>query len=223
MWGLRRLLAGLVLGLVVGVVTTMAAPPPSVRAQESVNLVTGCNNVALAFTAGTPISQIAGQIQPPSALRSIFRFDAASARFVAFSPAVPATVNDYLVIDRRLEAVYICMTAPGLLPGGPVVVVPPVAVPISGGQRGVISAPARLVRGQSAEIVLGVGPNIACTGGINIPAGGTFRFVRVSQGSTPAGNLVIKFDVDANDDPTIAYLVINCADGQAFRLNFPVV
>lgn len=210
------------LALVLLLIAANITGPPRLNAQESVSLVAGCNNVALTFAAGTPITQIAGQIQPASALRSIFRFDAGAGRFVAFSPAVPATVNDYRVIDRRLEAVYICMNAPGLLPGGPVLVVPPVFVAPTG-QQGLISAPQRLLRGQPAEVVIGTAPTTACTGGINIPAGGAFRFISVSQGSTPTGTLVIKFDVLETDTAGYAYLAIRCADGQEIRLTFTVV
>ncbi len=40
---------------------------------------------------------------------------AAPSGFRAFSPTAPAFVNDYVVIESALEAVFICLRAPATL------------------------------------------------------------------------------------------------------------
>lgn len=207
-------------------------PRQAARAQESVSLVAGCNNVALPFASGTSIRVVAGQIQPPGALQSIFRYDAATSRWLAFSPDTPESLNDYLMVGARLEPVFICMDGPGTLTGiaaiataptpAPAPAPPPAPATPAAVGRGVISAPSSIKRGESAEVIIGVAPNIACTGGINIPADSTFRFVPFSQGSSPTGVLVIRFDVLETDDPSFAYLAIRCADDTIFRLSFRI-
>src|SRR3712207_3464556 len=106
---LRRVsLAAIVLTLALAV----ALPRQAARAQQSVSLASGCNNVTLPFDAGTSLRVVAGQIEPPGALLSIFKYDAATSRWTGFSPDVPDTLNDYLSVTARLEAVFICMDAP---------------------------------------------------------------------------------------------------------------
>lgn len=80
---------------------------------ESVPLATGCNNISLTFPSGTATTTVAAAITPPGNLISIFRFDSSQNRFLGFSP-LPGAPND-LVTVNRLDAVFICMSAPGTL------------------------------------------------------------------------------------------------------------
>ncbi|MBI2761887.1 MAG: hypothetical protein HYX51_10745 [Chloroflexi bacterium] len=84
---------------------------PAAGMTETVALVGGCNNVTLTWQDGTPLAMVAGAIEPPAALLSIWRFDNAAQRFSGYSP-LPAAPND-LTTARRLDAVFICMTGPG--------------------------------------------------------------------------------------------------------------
>ena len=95
--------------------TATATPTPTPRAMEQVPLAAGCNNVALTWPAGTPLSTVAGSVAPAGALESIFRYDAAANRYFGYSPAAPAFVNDYTTVMSSLEPVFICMRAPGTL------------------------------------------------------------------------------------------------------------
>ena len=46
---------------------------------------------------------------------SIFHLDAASRRFLGYSPAVPEFANDYATVGARLETVFICVGSAGTL------------------------------------------------------------------------------------------------------------
>lgn len=82
---------------------------------RSDRLVAGCTNLALTFPAGTPLASVAQGVSTGAGLLSIFRLDAASGRFLGYSPAVPAFANDYTTVGARLEAVFICVRAAGTL------------------------------------------------------------------------------------------------------------
>lgn len=87
--------------------TTMAPPT------EAMRLVTGCNNVSLTWPDGTSPALVARAISPDRALDAIWRYDAVGGRFIAWSP-LPGAPNDLLVV-QRLDAVFLCMRAPGTL------------------------------------------------------------------------------------------------------------
>jgi PKD repeat protein len=106
---------------------TIAAAQPQ---GDVVQLFAGCNNVAMTWPVGTPMTTVASAVSPPSALMSIFRFDAAAQRFFGFSPTAPSFANDYTAVLVRLEAVFMCMSGPAtLLRPDPSVPAPPAPTP----------------------------------------------------------------------------------------------
>lgn len=106
-------IAGALLG---GAMVTARAltPAPTVRAASTdvVQLVDRCNNIALTWAAGTPLTTVASAITPASGLDAIWRYDNAQARFFGFS-TLPGAPNDYTSILMRLEPVFVCMRAAG--------------------------------------------------------------------------------------------------------------
>ena len=88
--------------------TTRTAP-----ATEQVRLIAGCNNVALTWPQGTPTALIARAVSPEGALVAIWRYDAQSGRFLAWSPLSGAP-NDLPSVGR-LDAVFICVRQPATL------------------------------------------------------------------------------------------------------------
>ena len=103
--------------VLVGILIADPPPTPSPTATpgstESVALVAGCTNVSLTWPDGTPTGAVARAITPPAALVAIWRYDATQRRFLAFSPR-SAQASDLTTVDR-LDAVFICMDAPGTL------------------------------------------------------------------------------------------------------------
>ena len=97
---------------------------------EAVALDRGCTNIVLAWPVGTPLGTVTAAVMPPGALESVFKFDPAMGRFRGFSPVAPALVNDYTRVEARLEAVFICLRAVGML-----------ARPPAGAQGGSQSSP----------------------------------------------------------------------------------
>jgi|GEM_PF-440777 len=94
----------------------VVAPAPVVATTEQILLVTGCTNVSLTFPPGTPLSVVAANISPTDALEAIFKQDlTAPSGFRGFSPKAPDFANDYLVTERLIEAVFICVSAPATL------------------------------------------------------------------------------------------------------------
>jgi hypothetical protein len=214
----RRLL--LVPGLLIAQAPLVVAVG-TVQAQAgTVPLFAGCNNVAMPYPAGTPVLTAISGIQPQSAIRGVFHYDAITGSFAGFSPSAPDAVNDYLLVGALLEPVYICMDAPGTFAGPPLQPAAPAAP--AAVQRGVISAPARAARGTTVQIVIGATPNIACTGGVNIPNGGTYRTVDIAQGTSPSGVLAVQFDLLPDDWTGIATFHVRCADFQEIRFEFEV-
>ena len=82
---------------------------------EAIALPVGCTNLTLTWPQLTPLRMVAAAITPPGALESIWRFIPARQRFLGFAPTAPDPANDYTAISAPLEAVFICMTAPGTL------------------------------------------------------------------------------------------------------------
>ncbi|MER3419961.1 MAG: hypothetical protein C4290_05290 [Chloroflexota bacterium] len=194
------------------------------RAQAAVSLAAGCTNVALAEAAGTPLRDVAARISPAEALLGIFVY-VGDGRFRAFSPSAPDAVNDYRTVTAPFEPVFICMHEPGtyhpwieaLPPATVAPPIPPVMVP-----RGVLLAPALVRRGETAEVQLGTLPGYVCAGGVNVPSGGTFRFIPVAVAAAPSGLAVIRFNVLPSDTPGFGLLSVRCADGQFLRVEFRV-
>jgi hypothetical protein len=87
--------------------------PQTANAQEGrvENLLAGiCTPVASTHPDGTSPATIAEGVDPSSALVSIWYFAAADARWLGYSPAVPAELNDLQAVDR-LEAIFFCVNA----------------------------------------------------------------------------------------------------------------
>ena len=219
-------IAGVALLIAVAVGGRAGTAAPTVAAQEAVALVSGCNNVTLAEPAGTPLRTLAARIQPAGALNAIFRYDAATTRFLGFSPAAPDAVNDYAATSTALDAAFICMNAPGTYTRGGALTSPaatttstaPVQVP-----RGVISAPRTVRRGETVEFQIGTVPGLGCVGGVNIPSGGTFRFVPVEAAAAPNGLIVIRVETFSTDARGPGLLSLRCGDGQLIRVQFDVI
>lgn len=93
------------------VVTTGVSDAPT----EQVSLPAGCSNVVLSWPRYTPLRVVAEAIDPPGALDSIWRYIPARQRFYGFKPSAPIEVNDYQEISAPLEAVFLCLRAPGML------------------------------------------------------------------------------------------------------------
>jgi hypothetical protein len=85
-------------------------------ATDTVTLAATCNNVALTWPGGTPISMVAAAVSPANALESIWKQTIVGddLRFTAWSP-LPGAPNDYTATALQLEAVFICMRAGGTL------------------------------------------------------------------------------------------------------------
>src|SRR5579859_870013 len=81
---------------------------------RTVQLVQGCNNVALTFPDNTPTSTVASGISPASALLGIWKLsDPATSKYKAFFPG--ATQATDLPSVNRLDAVFICVNASATL------------------------------------------------------------------------------------------------------------
>jgi acid phosphatase len=95
----------------------MSSDPGMVAAgpTRSDRLAPGCTNVVLTFPPGTTLGTVAQGVSAAAGLVSIFHLDAASRRFLGYSPAVPAFANDYTTIGARLETVFICVGSAGTL------------------------------------------------------------------------------------------------------------
>jgi hypothetical protein len=165
-----RRLARLAILLVPAVLALAAGParaqlPPT----ETVELVNGCTNVSLTWPAGTAVAVVVGAVSPGGSVRAIWKFDAPSQQFLAWSVEAPQASN--LTTVNPLDAVFICATAAGLLTR-PVlgttsttpVTVAPVLVPAAP-----FVPPVRIIavsemtwRGGSAYITVAAPPGTAC-------------------------------------------------------------
>jgi hypothetical protein len=83
---------------------------------DTVQLAAICNNVALTWPAGTPISMVAAAVQPAAAVESIWRQTIVNdmQTFIAYSPIMGAP-SDYTAVQTPLDAVFICMREAGTL------------------------------------------------------------------------------------------------------------
>ena len=89
--------------------TTIAASAQT----EIVELFPSCNNVSLTWPSGTAASEVAAAVTPPSALLAIWRYNNTTQTFQGFSPQFPQASD--LTTVNRLDAVFMCMSAPGTL------------------------------------------------------------------------------------------------------------
>jgi hypothetical protein len=87
-------------------------PPP--EPLRVVNLVVGCNNVALTYPDGTPVNVVVGSINPQGAMYAIWRLNAtptvpgAGPTYEGFAPAAPQASD--LQGVNFLEAVFLCVS-----------------------------------------------------------------------------------------------------------------
>lgn len=79
---------------------------------EAVELFRGCNNVALTWPAGTPVTEVARSVT--GTLAAIWAFDNAAQTFSGFSN-IPGAPNDFTSTAARAQPVYICMDSAGTL------------------------------------------------------------------------------------------------------------
>jgi len=118
------LLAILAVALLAGAGGAVAQPdqgqppivPPPMRV---VDLVVGCNNVALTYPDGTPVGVVVGSISPQGAMYAIWRLNAtpptpgAGPTYEGFAPAAPQASD--LQGVNFLEAVFLCVSVPAAI------------------------------------------------------------------------------------------------------------
>lgn len=100
---------------VLALIVTERGRPAAVHAQqvESVALAPGCNNLTLTWPGGTTAATVAAAVDPVADLVAIWRFDAATQRFAAYSP-IPNAPNDLATVGS-LDAVFVCVRAAATL------------------------------------------------------------------------------------------------------------
>lgn len=199
--------------LLLGVIST-AAPA---SAQEVVPLVAGCSNVSLTDPPGTALRAVVAAVQPAGIVIGIFRYEAASGRFLGFAPGAPEFANDYLQVGTRPEAVFLCVSSAGTLsrPSATVAVATPGVVP-----RGVIAAPSSARRGTTVEVLIGTGRGLLCVGGVNVSPG---RFIPIQVQASATGVAAITFELLESDRPGFADLSIRCANDQYIKFSIVVL
>jgi hypothetical protein len=95
----------------------MPAPGPAqpgAGQTEMVRLFTGCNLVGLTFPTDTTARQVAGAVNPTSAVQVMWQYNNETKRFAGFRPDAPDFANDFARVSR-FEAIYICVSAPAQL------------------------------------------------------------------------------------------------------------
>jgi hypothetical protein len=98
-------------GLVVAVLLVAAALAPRVAsAQRTVNLVLGCNPVALTYDDGTATTTVAEGVAPAGALDTIWKYLPAEGRWLGYMASAPPEVSDLQTVER-LDAVFVCVNA----------------------------------------------------------------------------------------------------------------
>jgi hypothetical protein len=98
--------AVLAAGLLVHAPTIAAQSSPS---GESVELVNGCTNVSLTWPPATAIANVAAAINPAGSVQAVWKLDAQSQRFLAWSPGAPQASD--LTSVNPLDAVFICTSS----------------------------------------------------------------------------------------------------------------
>jgi len=109
------LLGGALIALAALLLASASETPESVGAQVcgevEVDLVAGCNPVAITFQDNTPIQTIASCVSPPEILIAIWEFEAPMGIWLGYSPQFPE-VSDLTEKDR-LDVAFLCVDAPG--------------------------------------------------------------------------------------------------------------
>jgi hypothetical protein len=91
----------------VGVVTLAAAK------SESVKLLAGCNPLVATWPDGTPIETVVKAVSPPEALIAVWTFDPESVTWEGDSVTAPDASD--LKSVSILQAIFVCMSAPGTI------------------------------------------------------------------------------------------------------------
>ena len=145
--GIVAVLLALVVGLLVcraplvgaQPVASIALPPPG----GTVQLYSGCNNIALTFPTGTASESVAQAVTPAGAVEAIWRYNGPQSTYEAFSPAAPQA-SDLLSVDF-LDAVWLCVTGapPATLtpPAGAATATPVPAAPTATPAPGATATP----------------------------------------------------------------------------------
>jgi hypothetical protein len=98
-------------GLIAAVLLLAAAVAPRLAsAQRTVDLVLGCNPVALTYDDGTAVTMVADGVAPTGSLISIWKFLPAEGRWIGYSAGAPPEVSDLQTVER-LDAVFVCVNA----------------------------------------------------------------------------------------------------------------
>ena len=84
-------------------------PQAASAQEETVDLVAGCNPVALTYDDGTAIATVAAGVQPADALASIWKLLPAEGTWLGYSATAPQASN--LQTVERLDAVFVCVSA----------------------------------------------------------------------------------------------------------------
>lgn len=92
------------------VLLAVALSPGSASAQRTVDLVVGCNPVAVTQDDGTSITTVAAGVDPASALVSIWKFLPASGSWSGYAAGAPPEVSDLQTIER-LDPLFFCVNA----------------------------------------------------------------------------------------------------------------
>jgi len=100
-------------------VASIALPPP----RGTVQLYSGCNNIALTFSDSTTSQTVVQAVTPAGMVQAMWRHNAAANRFEGFSPAAPQA-SDLLTVNLW-DAVWLCVG--GVPPPAPPM--PPPAAP----------------------------------------------------------------------------------------------
>lgn len=102
-------------GLVAAVLLLATAlAPRSVSAQRTVDLVVGCNPVAITYDDGTPATTVGEGVAPAGSLISIWKFLPAEGRWIGYSAGAPPEVSDLQTVER-LDALFVCVNAVGTI------------------------------------------------------------------------------------------------------------
>lgn len=94
-------------------VKAVAVIPLALYETESVDLLPGCNPIAVTWPDATAIETVVEAVAPAEALDAIWKFDPESGQWQGHSPAAPEA-SDLLSVNT-LDAVFICMNAKGTM------------------------------------------------------------------------------------------------------------
>jgi hypothetical protein len=160
----------------------MLAHTPLMTAQsaaqgEPVDLVNGCTNVSLTWPPGTAIASVAAAITPAGSVQAVWKLDAQSQRFLAWSPAAPQASD--LSSVNPLDAVFICTTSAATMtrpllssspsPATSTVAFAPAPPPLP--TISIVSHSDRMWRGGTAHVTVAAPPGTWCDIHYTPPAG----------------------------------------------------